>query len=163
RLQRISVTQVETLIRDPYAVYARRILGLDVLDPIGAAAGPAERGTAIHAAIERFADGDDPAYLAALLEEELRKAGFPAERLTPAIAALLGWIADRRASGGQAYRERAGVLALECGVTLSAKADHIEIANGAASILDFKTGKPPSDNQVQSGLSPQLPLEAAML
>jgi ATP-dependent helicase/nuclease subunit B len=79
------------------------------------------------------------------------------------VRVLLDWIAARRAAGGAAYREKKGALALACGVTLSAKADHIEIASAGAAILDFKTGKPPSDKQVESGLAPQLPLEAAML
>ena len=48
-------------------------------------------------------------------------------------------------------------------MTLSGKADHIEITAPGAAILDFKTGPPPSDKQVQSGLAPQLPLEAAMV
>jgi RecB family exonuclease len=30
----ISVTEVEDLIRDPYKVYARRVLGLRPLDPL---------------------------------------------------------------------------------------------------------------------------------
>ena len=42
-------------------------------------------------------------------------------------------------------------------------ADRIEIAPGHCAILDFKTGKPPTSEQVNSGLSPQLLLEAAML
>uniref|UniRef100_UPI0028127FA8 double-strand break repair protein AddB n=1 Tax=Phenylobacterium sp. TaxID=1871053 RepID=UPI0028127FA8 len=50
----LFVTRVETLTRDPYAVWAREILGLKVLDrpdqPVDARA----RGTAIHAAFERF-------------------------------------------------------------------------------------------------------------
>ncbi|HVY84541.1 MAG TPA: double-strand break repair protein AddB [Caulobacterales bacterium] len=170
RLKRISVTQVETLIRDPYAVYARRLLGLEALKPIGAPPNHAERGTAVHAAIERFADGADPARLLEVLDEELRKAGFPAERrvaersrVATSVAMLLEWLDERRARGAQVYAEKDGALALACGVTLSGKADRIEIAPQEAAILDFKTGAPPSDPQVASGLSPQLPLEAAML
>jgi len=49
------------------------------------------------------------------------------------------------------------------GVELSGVADRIEIAGGEALILDFKTGKPPTLNEVKAGFSPQLPLEAAML
>lgn len=171
RLKRISVTQVETLIRDPYAVYARRILGLEPLQPIGAPPGARERGTAIHKAIELFEDGDDAATLANLLDEQLRKAGFPPERRTAerariaaSIAGLLAWFSERRALKARVFREAKGELALDCKVVLSAMADRIEIApDGAGAILDFKTGAPPSDAQVSSGLAPQLPLEAAML
>ncbi|MEJ0058392.1 MAG: double-strand break repair protein AddB [Terricaulis sp.] len=171
RLQRISVTQVETLIRDPYAIYARRILGLEVLRPIGAEPGASERGTAIHEAIERFEDGEDPAHLFSALDEELRKAGFPPERrigerarLAVSVSALLDWLDARRGDGARIYTEEKGELKVALGIMLTGKADRIEIdAQGAATILDFKTGAPPSDNQVASGLAPQLPLEAAML
>lgn len=169
RLTQISVTQVETLIRDPYAVYARRILKLDVLDPIGAPAGPAERGTAVHRAIERFEDGDDPEKLSRLLDEELRWHGIAPERraaererLIVSVQALIAWFAARRAHEAVIYREKKGRLPVG-DVTLTGVADRIEIGPGHGAILDFKTGKPPTNEQVNSGLTPQLLLEAAML
>lgn len=168
RLKRISVTQVETLIRDPYAVYARRILELEHLDPVGAPVGPAERGTAIHRAIERFEDGADHAALLVLLDEELRREGVTPERrvaererLAASVEALIAWFATR-AAGRVVYRECRGVLDVG-GVQLSGVADRIEIVGDEALILDFKTGKPPTAKQVAAGLSPQLALEAAML
>lgn len=169
RLTQVSVTTVETLIRDPYAVYARRILKLDHLLPIGAPAGPAERGTAVHAAIEKFEDGSDPAKLTRLLDEALRLYGIPAERraaererLGVSVAALIAWFEERRARNAAVYREVRGELDVD-GVKLTGVADRIEIGAGHAAILDFKTGAPPSDKQVSTGLSPQLLLEAAML
>jgi ATP-dependent helicase/nuclease subunit B len=169
RLKQISVTTVETLIRDPYAVYARRLLRLENLKPIGAPAGPQERGIAVHAAIERFGDGDDPRELANLLDEEMRLAGIPPERraaererLIVSIEALIGWFGARRGRAANVHRELRGELDVD-GVKLTGIADRIETAPDYAAILDFKTGAPPSDKQVASGLSPQLLLEAAML
>ena len=63
----LSVTEIEHWLRDPYTIYAKHILRLAPLDPIGAEPGAAERGTFIHAAIgeftQRFAKKlpDDPA------------------------------------------------------------------------------------------------------
>jgi ATP-dependent helicase/nuclease subunit B len=169
RLTQIGVTQVETLIRDPYAMYARRILRLEHLDPIGAAAGPSERGIAVHRAIERFQDGADASELSRLLDEELRRHGVSPERraaererLLVSVGALIGWFEQRRARGAAVYRESRGKMQLG-EVLLTGVADRIEIAPDYAAILDFKTGAPPSDQQVNSGLSPQLLLEAAML
>lgn len=169
RLKRISVTQVETLIRDPYAIYARRILGLEPLLSIGAAASPAERGRAVHKAIERFEDGDDHALLSRLLDEELARHGVAADRraaerarLVASVSALIAWFSSRHGLDAAVYREVKGQLDVD-GVTLSGVADRIEIAPGHVSILDFKTGVPPTLAQVSSGLAPQLPLEAAML
>jgi ATP-dependent helicase/nuclease subunit B len=169
RLKRINVTGVETLIRDPYAIYARRLLQLEHLKPIGAVAGPAERGTAMHRAIERFGDGEDAELLLRLLDEELMRAGVPAERraadrerLRVSALALVHWFRSRGAV--EVFREVRGKLELDgLQMTLTGAADRIEIGAGGAVILDFKTGEPPSDKQVASGLSPQLPLEAAML
>ena len=48
--------------------------------------------------------------------------------------------------------------------TLTVRADRIEcLADGRYAILDYKTGAPPTERQVRTGLSPQLTLEAAIL
>jgi len=44
------VTRVETLRRDPYAIYAERILELVPMAPLGDERGAREIGTAIHEA-----------------------------------------------------------------------------------------------------------------
>ena len=47
---------------------------------------------------------------------------------------------------------------------LTTRADRIEqLADGRYAILDYKTGSPPTEKQVRTGLSPQLTLEGAML
>lgn len=169
RLKQISVTTVETLIRDPYAVYARRLMRLEALKPIGAGAGPAERGIAVHRAIELFGDGEDVDELMRLLDEALHANGVSPERraaegqrLALSANALIDWFRQRHRHGLIVHREKRGELMLG-EVKLTGVADRIEIASGHAAILDFKTGAPPTDAQVQSGLSPQLLLEAAML
>src|SRR5438874_2113553 len=45
RPRRLSVTQIETWMRDPYGIYARHILRLRALEPLDADPGAAERGT----------------------------------------------------------------------------------------------------------------------
>ena len=48
-------------------------------------------------------------------------------------------------------------------LTLTAKADRMEIGqDGALTVIDYKTGVLPSGAQVEAGLAPQLPLEAAI-
>ena len=48
--------------------------------------------------------------------------------------------------------------------TLRGVADRIDmLQDGGAAILDYKTGKPPSNKQVKELLAPQLPLEGAIL
>lgn len=171
RPKRISFSEVETLVRDPYAVYARRVLGLRVLASIGAPAGAAERGTAIHAALDQFGDGDDPIVLRRLVQDALLRAGFdPVSarldviRIGKALDDYTAWSVARQAAGVRAFRERPGRLELKGGVVLAGQADRIDIdASGQAAIIDFKTGDAPKPAQITSGLAPQLTLEAAVV
>ena len=72
RPRKLSVTQVETWLRDPYAIYARHILRLRPLDPIDAEPGPRERGIAIHAALERFLNAFPDCFPGDALEQLMR-------------------------------------------------------------------------------------------
>jgi ATP-dependent helicase/nuclease subunit B len=170
RFGRLAVTQVETLVRDPYAFYARRILGLKRLDGVGIAPGYNLRGTAVHKAIERLGERPDAAALEALIEEELASWGFPPEhraaihaRARRAYEAFVAWMAARAAAARSVHRETEGVLPLAADAELFARADRIDILpDGRATIIDYKTGSPPSHDQVRTGLAPQLLLEAAM-
>ena len=170
RPTRISFTEVERLIRDPYAVYARRVLGLEPLDSPGASANAAQRGTAVHDAIEAFADGSDAAALLRVLDTKLAEAGFTGVRrrtervrLAASAEAYIAWNDARRDAGFKAYREVRGAYDLGGGVALSGRADRIDVRAGLAQVIDFKTGAPPTALQVNSGLAPQLTLEAAIL
>ena len=52
----LSVTEIETWLRDPYSIYARHILKLHPLEPIDEPPGARDRGTMIHGAIGDFAE-----------------------------------------------------------------------------------------------------------
>ena len=54
RPTRLSVSSIEQWRRDPYGLYARRILGLEALDPLEAELGAADRGSALHDALDEF-------------------------------------------------------------------------------------------------------------
>src|SRR5690606_8713094 len=43
-----------------------------------------------------------------------------------------------------------------------ARADRMEVREGRLSVIDFKTGAPPSKKQVKTGFAAQLPLTAAI-
>jgi ATP-dependent helicase/nuclease subunit B len=181
RPRRLPVTEVETLIRDPYAVYARRVLGLKAPDPIDADPGAAERGSFIHLALDRFVRehaGELPEDAVDRLLELGREA-FGKALARPGVRAfwwprferVARWFVDeerrRRARGVRALRtEVRGELELpgrEASFTLSATADRIDrLPDGGLAILDYKTGSVPSVPQVKSGLAPQLTLEAAI-
>ncbi len=180
RPRQMPVTRVETWVRDPYAVYARDILGLRLLDRPDADTDAARRGTAIHKAFQLFseahADGapDDAATLFAdLTIDALMAAGFSPSALVREriLARRLGeWAAtfeqDRRTNLHSLRVETEGAHAFEVHgrpFTVTAKADRIEVSGGLAHVLDFKTGQAPTPAQVETGFSPQLTLTAAIL
>ena len=183
RPTQLSVTRIETLRRDPYAIYAERILRLIPLSPVGAEPGPREIGTMWHAALENFARSvqaqETPRERRLRLRTEARQAfaplladaGFRALRW-PRIAEALGRFLDFDA----ARREAASAIHIECAgavdlaipgapvFRLTARADRIELMEGGgAAIIDYKTGAPPGHKEVAVGFAPQLTLEAAML
>lgn len=180
RPDRLSVTEIETLIRDPYSIYARRILRLPVLDPLDADIAAAERGNIIHEALERFVDEypgamPDNAFekLIAIGEEVFADAiGRPgvAAFWWPRFKRIARWIVEHereeREGLRRSYAEAKGEISigeLSRAVTLVGKADRIDMRDdGTIDIVDYKTGALPSVKQVEIGLAPQLPLEAAI-
>ena len=181
RPQRLSVTEIETWIRDPYAIYARRILRLDPLDPIDADPNAADRGSFIHEALEKFVkafpDGLPADAKDRLLELGRQAFGEFLDRPSvrafwwPRFERIAGWFVEketaRRPLLAESFAEAKGELLIELPgcrpFTLRAKADRIDrLAVGGLSILDYKTGGVPSMTQVGAGYAPQLPLAAAM-
>jgi ATP-dependent helicase/nuclease subunit B len=181
RPTRLSVTEIEHWLRDPYTIYAKHILKLPQLDRVDEPPGAADRGSAIHAAIGEFtktyADRlpEDPygelirigrAHFAALDD-------YPEARAFwwPRYERIAAWFADferhRRGRIASAAVEVPGELAIAVGdrvFRLIGRADRVErLADGRYAILDFKTGQVPSDKQVQIGVAPQLTLEGAIL
>lgn len=184
RPRSLHVTAIETWLRDPYAVYARYILGLRRLDDLDQPPDARLRGIIIHDVLEQFLKThrdslpDDSAALAELLETG--RAAFGAWLDRPAIAAMwwprferaMDWFVryerERRAAGfSPALLEQEGALEIAApaaAFTLKAKADRIDrrAADGTLAVLDYKTGTPPTPLQVDSGIAPQLALEAAI-
>jgi len=178
RPTRLPVTDIETWVRDPYAIYAKRVLKLRPLDPIDAPVGPLERGTAIHRAMELFVQNypgplaaTAAADLIAISEQVFEEQAIPKAVLAvwrPRFAGAAHWFikeeGKRRAQIAASHVELKGEAEIVDGFTLEARADRIDVlTNGRAAILDYKTGAVPAPKQIKAFLTPQLPLEAAIL
>ncbi len=181
RPRAFSVTEIERLVRDPYAVYARRMLRLRPLDRIGQEPDARLRGTLIHAALKQWNElrpsGATPAPLAALLDAGARSFAPLADDPDvtgfwwPGFQRMATWLFEQetgyRADLQLIHAETTGILDFPVAgetFTLKAIADRIDIlADGRARLIDYKTGQLPSLPQVKCGFSPQLTLEAAML
>ena len=183
RPRRLSVTQIETWLSDPYAIYARHILGLRALDEIDADPSAADKGTVIHEILDRFIAEFPtaptpgalppealPRLLALGREEFERFAAVPGVMAFwwPRFERIAIWYIDneiaRRRSAAPLASEVSGILVLsgpKGDFTLTAKADRIDrLAAGGLAIIDYKTGNIPSETQVAAGRRPQLSLEA---
>ena len=180
RPRELPVTSVERWVRDPYSIYAERILGLRKLDRPGEPAEALKRGTAIHAAIERMVETwpyelpDDLEYrLADFIQSELRQQGFDEAamaREVPLSHRMASFLArferGRRQRGIEILVEQSGRLTLDGPAgpfIVTAKADRIELDAHGAPIIDYKTGTLASAIQVAQGFAPQLPLTAAIM
>lgn len=183
RPDRFSVTEIETWRRDPYSIYAKKILRLQPMEDIDPEEGAAEIGTMLHQALADFltrhAHGPLPAKSADILTEYARERLAPLltqpdfrffrwPRLQVTLREYIEWEAERRALTDTLLVEQSGridiSLADGSALCLTARADRMEqLTSGAIAICDFKTGAPPSAPQVNSGLAPQLTLEAAMV
>ncbi|WP_284246708.1 double-strand break repair protein AddB, partial [Methylobacterium haplocladii] len=182
--RQLSVTEIETLVRDPYSIFAKHVLGLEALEPIAVKPGPSERGTLVHAVMAEFAQAypgaipdrsEATARLDAFAQDafvairadypELYAEWFP--RFQRMAASFLDWEIKRRPDVTAIRPELYGRWAIPLGAetfTLTGRADRIEArADGGFCIVDYKTGTPPSNKTVFAGFSPQLTLEAAML
>ncbi|MGG7565795.1 double-strand break repair protein AddB [Rhodovulum sp. DZ06] len=182
RPRELPVTAIETLIRDPYAVYARYVLNLRALEPIGRAPDARDMGDALHKVMERFAAlaagiGDDaPALRAALLSaaDDILPETAPNAALARIWSMRLARTADWFAAE-EAGRRRDGVpriIAETRGArrlhaphgpfTLTARADRIDLrADGRLGLYDYKSGKPPSPSE-QTAFAKQLTLSASI-
>ncbi len=173
------VTEIEMLMRDPYSVYARRILDLVPLDPLDADPGIREHGSIIHGVLEDFAKSH-PAALPDDADVQLTQLGLRAfARFSdqpemqalwwPRFREIARWYLDqereRRSITDRIMAEVRGELRLgpDGRYTIRARADRLEVRlSGGIGIADYKTGTIPSVTDIKAGLSPQLPLEAAI-
>jgi len=180
RPRSFSASELRALVRDPYAIYAKRILGLKVMDPLAAAPDARVKGNVLHDALEAWgaallrgemidADG-----LLGLLDAMFGDHAVPARDRAawrPRMARALRWFVEDFQKGRAATVvavETTGELTLpisEAGdAVLTAKADRIDrAADGSPMIWDYKTGQPPSEKVMRAGFDPQLPLEAMIL
>ncbi len=181
RPRELPVSAIELWRRDPYGLYARRILKLRALDPLEARPGAAERGSALHKTLETFLSCYPetlPADAVSRLLEIGRQAlaellKSPAERAFwwSRFERLAAWLvreeSRRRAEGVRTLgHETPGRFTINAGggpFIVTARADRIDRrADGSWEIIDYKTGRIPQPKELNALFAPQLLLEAEM-
>ena len=180
--KKLSITEIATLRRDPYAIYARRILTIDPLEPVDRPVMASDLGSAIHDALGAFTQ-KHPVMLPLTAYDELLALGaqaFTPMRGEPEFEAfwwpryqrIIKWFVDfetlQRADKSQIFAETSGretiTLAPTLSVDVHGRADRIEQhRDGTFSLYDFKTGRVPTANEIKAKLEPQLTITAALL
>lgn len=174
----LSITDVETWINDPYAIYARRILGLAPLDPLTREVDARERGTLYHDIMEEFVRSEiDPAkpdaldHLLSIADRKFQQSDIPDDlavmwwpRFVTIARSFLNWQSRHANEVQSSHVELSGRTrdGLD-GFTMRGRADRIDVLrSGQIAIFDYKTGSGPTAKSVVDFKSPQLSLEAAM-
>ncbi len=175
RPKTLSVTEITTWLRNPYAIYAKHVLKLNKLEELDAELDASDRGTMIHEALEKFIRSY-PDKLPENAEDELLEIGrlvFSQDHENPRVRAfwwarfvdIASWFIEQEKT-----RRSQNILTLAAEpkgsilidkLTLKGRADRIDqLSDGRLSIVDYKTGATPSKAEVLSGLEPQLQLLA---
>jgi ATP-dependent helicase/nuclease subunit B len=178
RPTRYRITDVETLIRDPYAIHARDILRLEPLPELMRDPHAAERGNLFHDILGTYVTrghdpeaGDAVAQLLGIARDAFDAEALPADihavwwpRMETLADHYIAWERGRGAEIAERHAEISGAQDLPgLSTTLTGRADRIDrMRDGSIEIIDFKTGTTPSLSQARALLAPQLPLEGAM-
>ncbi len=163
----IAVTALDRLRGDPYQFYAGSILRLRALDPLDADPGPAWQGELAHRILERWHQQNASGSVLSIehVADEVLQA-MQAHPLTqalwrPRLLAGLKSVVDRMTNDDQRAAiawEANGAMTID-GVRIHGRADRIDrLADQALALIDYKTGKPPSNAMVAQGFALQLGL-----
>ncbi len=181
RPKSLSITEVETLIRSPYELYAKYVLALTPLDPLGEEAGARERGTLVHEVFARFVEQghdvmaqeaeqilhDIAAEEFGVLDARPERRDIWLRRFHSAIEGFLAFERSRNHKVRQRYAEKKLRWTFQVAgtdFTLRGRADRIDVlSDNSFEIIDFKTGSLPGSAEMRNFLAPQLLLEAAIV
>lgn len=177
RPRRLSASAVEKLMRDPYEIFAGRILNLKPLNPLDTDLQPSDYGSLVHKILEKFSrqfpvqmPENALQILLRLGADEFAEKQIPAEIRAfwwPKFAASAAWFVQvegtYRQNIAKVYGEVSGSYTLETAggpFVLEARADRVDrTAEGKINIIDYKTGAIRSNKEIETGYAPQLPLE----
>ncbi|WP_230873320.1 double-strand break repair protein AddB [Bombella sp. ESL0378] len=188
RPRRLSITRIDTLKLDPYAIYARYVLGLKALAPLEEGAEHVDYGKVVHGALERMM-ARYPTTWPEQASEHLHRYfddALDEAQVHPALASwwrprlhrIADWVLERESwrNAGRVNCTSQTEIALDYVMRdlpggafyITGRADRIDVLaepgqEPQGRLFDYKTGQLPSQKDVVAGWSSQLVLEAALL
>ncbi len=169
-----AITDIAKLIRDPYSIYARKILKLKALNKIDYEPANAEFGSFIHEILEKFIKQPDQE-----IGNFLNKAKkiflkyFPNQELGliwwPKFENIFSSFLDHELNLSINNNDVEIPVKLQFDISgqqviINGKIDRLIFdQNNLAKIIDYKTGAYPSRSEVICGLEPQLTISALAL
>ena len=176
----LSITKIETWLKDPYSIYAHSILKLRVLDPLEKPADAALRGQILHDTLDDFITHNPatiPPNAAEIIMQSAKdyiKAANQNEddwhfywpRFENITQQFLTKESQWRETAKPYKTEIKGSMTLptqDRDFTLYGRADRIDITLEGAAIIDYKSAGAYSKKSLETGDNPQLPLEALIV
>lgn len=176
----VSITKVETWLRDPYSIYAQYILGLKQQKPLIQSVDAALRGTMIHEICDEFVLAF-PTHLPEGAENEFmniaqrimhkniddpNKMAFWMTRIQTMAQWFVSHEREWRRSAIYKQSEIKGNMDIDVNglpFNIYGIADRIDKTQTGYALIDYKTGGTFSEKKMNGGALPQLPLEALIL
>ncbi|WP_339045231.1 PD-(D/E)XK nuclease family protein [Candidatus Mesenet endosymbiont of Agriotes lineatus] len=166
KLQTLSSTAVEKLIRNPYSFYAEYILDLKPLRELNFRPTIMHFGITIHKIFEKYLLSKNNSY-EALFNIAHKYMNFPSiqsiwwPKFQKIAKDFFKLDMERRKNSSIVEVEKAFSWPLSEKITIRAKCDRIEhLLDRSIAIIDYKTGSLPTQSDVEMFFSPQLILQA---
>ena len=181
RPKKMSATNMERWMRNPYEIYAKYVLGLYPLNPLDVERMPYDFGNIVHDILQEYNDEYNASKYPEpeIARKELLQRGrnaFDDAKVAPEIMAfewpryvkIVDWVVKHenecRSDIKRIYNEIEGAVELPYPLgsfKIYAKADRIEkMQDDTLQIVDYKTGgNSRSPVEMKSGKAPQLPIE----
>lgn len=179
RPRKLSASKIETLMRDPYSIYAQKVLHLYPLKDLDRSMEAFDFGNIVHETLEDFCRKYNSSNYPEDAKEQIMKIGmqkFTEKKVEESVIAF--WkphlqefidIVVKFEKGCRPrilniYPEENGEITFKGkhgDFIITGKADRIDVMNDdSVQIIDYKTGSGRSTSEIEKVTAPQLPVEA---